>query len=267
MPAEHAACLTGDGATNLAPIARMATVLAPHVPAVASAFRDGGGVPYEAFRPEFTVTMDALSRGLMDSHLVADILPSSGVVDRLRSGARAADVGCGTGHALNLMAQHFPESTFTGYDFSAEAIDAGRKEAAEMGLSNVTFEVRDVGTLPADAFDVVFAFDSIHDQRDPAGVLQAIHTALVPGGAFVMMDIKANSALEDNLENPFAPLLYGVSTLHCMTVSLALDGAGLGTVWGEQTARRMLADAGFEVLGVHDVPDDPLDSVYVARRP
>ena len=135
-----------------------------------------------------------------------------------------------------------------------------------MGLENVTFEVRDAAALPEGEFDFVFAFDSIHDQRDPAGVLRSIHAALVPGGIFVMMDIKANSALEDNVGNPFAPLLYGVSTLHCMTVSLALDGAGLGTVWGEQTARRMLDEAGFEVLGVHDVPDDPMDSVYVARR-
>jgi SAM-dependent methyltransferase len=267
MPAEHAACLTGEGATNMAPIARMVSVLAPHVPAVEAAFRNGGGVPYEAFRPEFTVTMDALSRGLMDGHLISGILPSTGdVPDRLRAGARAADVGCGTGHALNLMARQFPASHFTGYDFSAEAIDAGRQEAAAMGLENVAFEVRDAAALPEGEFDVVFAFDSIHDQRDPAGVLRAIHAALVSGGTFVMMDTKANSALEDNVGNPFAPLLYGVSTLHCMTVSLALDGAGLGTVWGEQTARRMLADAGFEVLGVHDVPDDPMDSVYVCRR-
>ncbi|WP_019874309.1 class I SAM-dependent methyltransferase [Sporichthya polymorpha] len=266
IPAEHAACLTGGGPTDLAPMARMATVMAPHVPAVATAFREGGGVPYEAFRPEFTVTMDLLSRGLLDGHLLQDILPTAGLVEQFRAGARVADIGCGTGHAINLMAGEFPASTFTGFDFSAEAVDAGRKEAAELGLSNATFEVRDVSTLPEGSFDVVFAIDSIHDQRDPAGVLRAVHDALAPGGTFVMIDIKANSALEDNLDNPFAPLLYGISTLHCMTVSLALGGAGLGTVWGEQTARTMLAEAGFEVLAVHDVPDDPLDSVYVSRR-
>ncbi len=179
---------------------------------------------------------------------------------------RVADVGCGTGHAINLMAATFPASTFHGFDFAVDAVEAGRKEAAEMGLANATFEVRDVAALPEASFDVVFAFDSIHDQKDPAGVLRAIHDALVPGGQFVMMDIKANSALEDNIGNPFAPLLYGISTLHCMTVSLALGGAGLGTVWGEQLARQMLADAGFTVDAVHDVPDDPMDSIYLARR-
>jgi hypothetical protein len=80
-----------------------------------------------------------------------------------------------------------------------------------------------------------------------------------------MMDIKAASNLEDNLDNPLAPFLYAVSTLHCMTVSLARDGAGLGTVWGEQLARRMLADAGFGDVRVHDVPDDPLNQIYLAR--
>jgi hypothetical protein len=79
------------------------------------------------------------------------------------------------------------------------------------------------------------------------------------------MDARASGHLEENLDNPFAPLLYGISTLHCMTVSLARDGAGLGTVWGEELAREMLADAGFGAVEVHEVPDDPLDSLYVAR--
>lgn len=267
LPAEHAACLTGGGPSDLSPMARITSLAAQHVGGVARAFREGGGVPYEAYRPEFTEVMDGLSRGLMDGVLIDAIVPMDPELPgRLTAGVRAADVGCGTGHAVNLLAQAFPASTFTGFDFSEEAIGAARKEAAEMGLSNATFEVRDVAALPAGTFDVVFAFDSIHDQKDPAGVLRAVHDALVPGGQFVMMDIKANSALEDNIGNPFAPMLYGISTLHCMTVSLALDGAGLGAVWGEQTARRMLEEAGFTVEGVHDVPEDPMDSVYLARR-
>jgi hypothetical protein len=112
----------------------------------------------------------------------------------------------------------------------------------------------------------VFAFDAIHDQADPAGALHRVHDALEPGGVFVMFDTKAATALEDNVGNPFAPWLYAVSTLHCMTVSLARGGAGLGTAWGEQLALRMLADAGFVDVTVSDVPDDPVDVLYVARR-
>jgi SAM-dependent methyltransferase len=268
LPAEHAVCLTGPGSSNLAPISQLPALLGPHVGGIVRAFREGGGVPYEDFRPDFTEAMDAMSRGLMDGQLLDGILPAAGELPaRLAAGVRGADIGCGTGHAMNLMARAYPRSTFVGFDISADAIGRARQEAAQWGLANVTFEVLDVAELPVEPpFDVVFAFDAIHDQVDPAGVLARVHEALVPHGTFVMMDIKAASRLEDNVGNPLAPLLYAISTLHCMTVSLARGGAGLGAVWGEQLARQMLAEAGFDDVAVHDVPDDPMDSVYVARK-
>jgi SAM-dependent methyltransferase len=153
-----------------------------------------------------------------------------------------------------------------GFDIAADAIAAARAEAAAWELPNASFAVLDVAALPADPpFDVVFAFDAIHDQADPAGVLAAVRRALMPDGVFAMFDVKAASRLEDNLDNPFAPWLYAVSTLHCLTVSLAEGGAGLGTMWGDELARAMLADAGFRTVTVHDVPDDPMDVLYVAR--
>ncbi len=268
LPAEHAACLTGPGAANLAPVARVGTLLAGHVAGVARAFRTGGGVPYEAYRPEFTTVMDGLSRGLLDGQLLDGIVPLvPGLAERLAAGGRVADIGCGTGHAVTLLARAFPRSTVVGYDIAADAIDRARAEAAAWGLTNATFEVLDVAALPADPpFDAVFAFDAIHDQADPAGVLAAVRRALTPDGVFAMMDVKAASRLEDNLGNPLAPWLYAVSTLHCLTVSLAYGGAGLGTVWGEELARTMLTDAGFGDVAVHEVPEDPMDSLYVARR-
>jgi len=269
LPAEHALCLAVEGSSNLAPLSRITTLLAKHVDGVLDAARTGSGVPYEAFRPEFTGVMDAISRGALDGQLLDGILPLvAGLVDRLDAGIRVADVGCGTGHAVNLMAQAFPRSTFVGYDLAPDAIEAATAEAAGLGLANVSFEVLDVAALPGDPpFGAVFAFDAIHDQVDPAGVLAGVHAALVPGGTFVMLDIKASSELEGNRTNPLAPWLYGVSTLHCMTVSLAHGGAGLGTVWGEQRARALLAEAGFVGIEVLDVPDDPLDSLYVCRTP
>jgi SAM-dependent methyltransferase len=268
LPPEHAACLTGAGAGNLAPISRITTLLAAHVGGVADAFRTGGGVPYVRFRPEFTDVMDEVSRGLFDGQLLDGVLPLTGdLPGRLATGARVADVGCGTGHAVNVLARAYPRSDFVGYDIASDAIEKARSEAAGWGLRNASFEVCDAGRLPSDPpFAAVFAFDAIHDQADPAGVLARIHRALEPGGVFAMLDIKAATALEDNLGNPFAPWLYGVSTLHCLTVSLASGGAGLGAVWGEELARRMLAEAGFADISVHDVPDDPLDSLYVAHR-
>lgn len=269
LPAEHAVCLTGDGEMNIAPLSLMSSHLAKFVEPVANVFRDGGGVPYSAYRPEFTDVMDGLSRPMFDGILVDGVVPLAGdLPERLTAGVRVADIGCGTGHTTNLLAQAFPTSDFVGYDLAEDAIDRGRSEAGEWGLSNVTFEVLDVIQLPTEEpFGAAFAFDAIHDQADPAGVLARVFAALSPGGIFLMFDVRASSHLERNVGNPFAPLLYAVSTLHCMPVSLASGGAGLGTVWGEELALEMLATAGFVDVEVHQVPGDPMDSLYVAHKP
>ena len=268
LPAEHAACLTGPGSANLAPYSRLSTHLAKHVDAVARAFREGGGVPYTEFRPEFTDVMDGLGRGTFDELLLAEYLPLvPGLTERLTAGARVADVGCGTGHAIVLLAGAYPASTFVGYDLAEDAIARARAEAAAAGLANARFEVRDVAQLAVEQpFDVVFVFDAIHDQVAPAEVLDRIHAALAPGGRFVMVEPGVSSTPEGNLANPLAPMLYSVSTLHCLTVSLAHGGAGLGATWGEQAARRMLAEAGFGDVAVHEAPGDPLNAVFVTSR-
>lgn len=268
LPPEHAASLTGGGAANLAPSSQLVVLLAEHVDGVTRAFREGGGVPYERFRPRFTDAMDGLGRGTYDEALIDGFLPVAGdLTAHLARGIRVADLGCGTGHVVNLMARAFPASTFVGYDLSAEAIDRARAEAASMGLTNARFEVCDVASLPAvSAFEAVFAVDAIHDQAAPATVLRRAYEALTPGGVFFMVDVNGASDLEADKENPFAPMMYAVSTLHCMTVSLAAGGAGLGTMWGRALAERMLAEAGFLDITVHDAPSDPIDLIYLAYK-
>lgn len=268
LPATHAACLTGTGAANLAPFAQLNTHLGAHVHQVADAFRAGGGVPYEEFRPEFTDVMDAVGRGGFDEVLMSEWIDlEPGVRDQLAAGARVVDVGCGTGHALVLLGGAFPASTFVGYDISQEAIDRGREEAARAGLDNVRFEVADAAELHADEpFDVAFVFDAIHDQVAPATVLRNIHQLLRPDGVFLMFEPAVSSRLEDNVAHPLAPFLYAVSTLHCLTISLAHDGAGLGAAWGAELASDMLRDAGFGDVTVHDVPNEPINALFVARR-
>ena len=131
----------------------------------------------------------------------------------------------------------------------------------------MTFDVCDAARLRVpEPFDLIFVFDAVHDQVDPDGVLRAIRSALAPGGVFFMKEPHGADALEDNMANPMAPMLYSVSTLHCMTVSLAHGGAGIGTMFGEQLARRMLAAAGFTSVDVVPAPDDPGDAVYIARK-
>jgi trans-aconitate methyltransferase len=179
------------------------------------------------------------SAGLASSDLATLGSAARRLTDQLTAGIRVADIGCGTGHTTNLLAQAFPQSTFVDYDLAEDAIDRGRTEATQYGLPNATFEVLDVTRLPAEPpLGAAFAFDAIHDQTDPAGVLARVFDALAPGGVFVMFDIRASSHLDNNVGNTLAPLLYTVSTLHCMTVSLASGGAGLGTVWGKDWRSR-----------------------------
>jgi 2-polyprenyl-3-methyl-5-hydroxy-6-metoxy-1,4-benzoquinol methylase len=212
--------------------------------------------------------MAEMSGAVFDSSLIDVVLPLvDGLVERLRSGADVADFGCGSGHAINLMAQAIPASRFTGIDFSEEAIATGIAEAARLGLTNATFESHDLTRLDKDAaYDVITAFDTIHDQAQPARVLENIHRALRPGGVLLMVDIKASSRLEDNIGVPLSTYLYTTSMMHCMTVSLALDGVGLGTVWGRQLATSMLADAGFEEVEVAEIESDVLNNYYIARK-
>jgi SAM-dependent methyltransferase len=189
-----------------------------------------------------------------------------GLLERLGRGVRVADIGCGTGHALNLMAREHPRSTFVGYDLAEDAIARATAEAQAMSLRNARFEVLDVRRLPATPpFDLITSFDSIHDQVDPSAVLRRVHDALGPDGLFLMIDFKFSSHLERNLDNPFAPLYYGTSLMHCMSVSLAEGGAGLGAVWGVELAQRMLADAGFTRADVVDSPR-PQNVIYICRK-
>ena len=266
LPPEHATCLTGTSSRNMAPASQMLTMLAARLPRVTECFRAGGGVPYSEYRPDFTEAQDASWRLLYDGLLIKGFLPVvKGLPDRLAAGIRVADVGCGTGHAINVMARAYPRSTFVGYDWGEEAVARGRDEARRMGLANARFEALDVTQMPPEpTFDLITTFDAIHDQRDPLTVLRRIAGALAPDGIYLMVEPKASSNLEDNIGNPFVPYMYAMSVLHCMTVSLAEGGVGFGTAWGEQAARRLLAEAGFGTVEVFDAPG-PQNSIYVCR--
>ena len=269
LPVEHAAALTGDGSKNMAPMAAMVPLLGRNLDGIADAFRSGGGLPYAAFAPDFTGVMDQLNRRPLDELLVDVWLPLvPGLPDRLTTGARVADVGCGTGHAMVVLAKAFPASTFTGYDIAADALERARAEAAAESLPNVSFERADAAALhPDEPLDVVFAIDAVHDQADPAAMLRGIHDALAPGGRFVMIDMAASSDLAENVGNPLAAWIYTISTLHCLTVSLAEGGAGLGAAWGQELAVRMLGEAGFTTVEVMRAPGQALNLIYATERP
>jgi trans-aconitate methyltransferase len=210
--------------------------------------------------------MDRRSRPRYDELLFSTYLGHpEGLLARLEAGIRVADVGCGTGYCVALMAARFPRSTVVGYDVSAPALAEARAAVAARGLANASFVVQDLARFAPEApLDLVTAFDAIHDQADPAGVLRRIRAALAPGGLFLMVDVSASSELADNVGVPMAAHLYAVSTMHCMSVSLAGGGPGLGAAWGHQLATRMLEEAGFASVQLFERVD-PVNSLYVAR--
>jgi SAM-dependent methyltransferase len=268
LPAHRAGVLTRvAGPNNLALVAQFIPLLSEVEQKVIGCFRAGGGLPYSEF-PRFHSLMAEMSGVVFDAALIDVVLPLvDGLPERLRSGADVADFGCGSGHAVNVMARAFPASRFTGLDFSDEAIAAGTEEAVRLGLGNAKFERHNLTELDKVAvYDVITVFDAIHDQAQPARVLENIYRALRPGGVLLMADVKASSRLEDNVDVPMSTYLYATSLMHCMTVSLALDGAGLGAVWGSQLATSMLGDAGFDEVRVVEVESDPINYYYIGRK-
>lgn len=268
LPASRAACLTrAAGPDNFAKTAQFISLLGEVEKRIVECFREGGGVPYEAF-PRFHTLMAEESTATHDAALVDGVLPLvPGSLGKLEAGIDVLDVGCGQGHAVNLMAQAFPRSRFTGLDIAEDAIEVGRAEARRLGLDNAHHEVRDVARLDETArYDLVTAFDAIHDQAAPADVLAGVHEALRPRSPFLMVDFAASSHVHQNIDHFLAPFLYTVSCMHCTSVSLAEGGVGLGTMWGEETARHMLHDAGFADVAVERLEDDPLNYYYVATK-
>ena len=268
LPAEHAAALTREARpNNLAATAQWIPVLASVEDEVVDCFERGGGVPYSSYE-RFHAVMAEESDQSVVAVLIDCILPGvPGAVEALERGIDVLDVGCGSGRALNLMAKTFPKSRFTGFDLSSEGIGAAKAEARANGLDNVHFAVRDVSELEVDdAFDLITAFDAIHDQARPDAVLAGISRALRSDGTFLMQDIMGSSHVHEDRENPMAPFLYTISCMHCMTVSLSADGAGLGAMWGKEVACRMLGDAGFGRIQVEELPHDAMNYYYIARK-
>ena len=205
--------------------------------------------------------LDAIDAMAVDH--VLSLLP--GVTERLAEGIDVADVGCGWGAQLNLLARRFPASRFVGFELhEASALRTARLVADQHGLTNVQFQQQDATTLAgADKFDLVLTFDAIHDQARPDLALRGIVRSLKPAGVYVGVDISGSSTLANNLDDPLDVFKYTWSVMYCMTVSLAYGGMGLGTVWGEELARKMMTEAGFSDVRTVHLPGDLINCYHL----
>jgi ubiquinone/menaquinone biosynthesis C-methylase UbiE len=271
LPPEHAAYLTRlAGADNLAVFSQYIAELGSVEGLVLECFRKGGGVPYEKFARFHEVMAEDSGQSVM-SALETHILPLvPGLSASLARGIEVLDVGCGRGLIVARLAELYPGSRFRGLDFSPEATDFARRNAAARDLKNVEYLTADAARLedhiPPASIDLLTTFDAIHDQARPLEVLKQIHRALKPDGVYLMQDIKGSSHVHKNMDHPIAPLLYTVSCMHCMTVSLAYGGEGLGAMWGEEKTREYLERAGFRSVDKKELAHDIQNNWYVVRK-
>jgi len=271
LPDEHAASLTrAAAAENMAVFTQYISHLGTVEDDVLECFRHGGGVPYERFGRFHEIMAEDSGQSVMSS-LEAHVIPLvPGLDDRLSEGIRVLDLGCGRGRILNRLAELYPQSRFAGIDLSDDAVAFARAEASTTGLTNVSFAVADLSDFDEKAepesFDLITTFDAVHDQAQPFRLLKGIHRALAADGVYLMQDIHGSSFVHRNLDHPLGTLLYTISCLHCMTVSLAQGGEGLGAMWGEEKAREYLERAGFRSIETKRLAHDVQNNWYVVRK-
>ena len=237
-----------------------------HMP---ESFRTGIGRDYDSHGPDGAVGIERGFEPWNTANLIDRVLPAvDGLVDALTAGARVADIGCGTGGAVLLMAKAFPASTFTGYDISHHALARANERLVASTLSNASFADPRTNPLPTDrSLGFVTTFDCIHDMTHPAEMMHAIRTSLADDGVWLLVDIKAHDTFELNAtKNPMASLLYGISVLSCMSSAMsAPDGAGLGTLGlSASTAEAMAHEAGFTQFKKLNV-DHAVNAFYEIR--
>lgn len=245
LPPEHALFLSSEGSPYyMGGWFDMIPEAMSRIDALAEVAREGGGIPFSEFGAEAIRGIDRGNTPSQTIFLISRWLPAvPGLIDRLEAGIRVADVGCGSGTVARLIADAYPASSVVGIDPSEKSLLEARKRGAH--LTNLSFVASSASDL-ADhgSFDLITTFDVVHDMSDPLGGMKGIRTALNEKGVYLMAEPNASSNLEDNLDDRGA-MLYGISTMHCLTQSLAEGGAGLGTAWGRQLAEDYAARAGF----------------------
>ncbi|GAC1511660.1 MAG: class I SAM-dependent methyltransferase [Candidatus Dormibacteraceae bacterium] len=261
LPRGHAEVLDDpDSVSFLAPVGRAMVGIGRVMPDVAEAFRTGGGVPYEAYGAEMRGAISSLNRPMFLNLLGSQWFPALPDVDRrLRSDppARVADVGCGTGWSSIAIAKAYPLAEVDGIDLDSASIDDARRNAEASGVGGrLKFETRDAGDPNlAGSYDLVTAFETIHDMSNPVATLRAMRALRKPDGAVVIADEKVAeefTAPGDELER----FMYGWSAVHCLPVGMGPQSAGTGTVMRPSRLREYARAAGFAEVQILPIEND-----------
>ncbi|MBX5065077.1 class I SAM-dependent methyltransferase [Rhizobium lentis] len=234
-------------------------------PKVAEAFRTGKGLGWHEHSACLFRGTERFFRPGYNSHLVNEWIPAlSGVEEKLKAGANVADVGCGHGASTILMAQAYPASRFTGFDYHGPSIEKAKAAAKDAGVADrVTFEQGSAAEFPGRGYDMVAIFDCLHDMGDPVGAGRHVKETLGPNGIWLIVEPFAHDHLKDNL-NPVGRVYYGASTMICTPASLSQEvGLGLGAQAGEMKLRKVALDAGFTHF--RRATETPFNMVFEVR--
>jgi SAM-dependent methyltransferase len=216
-------------------------------PKITEAFKTGRGVGWHEHSPCLFKGTERFFRAGYAAHLVQEWLPAlTGVVDKLKTGGRVADVGCGHGASTIVMAKAFPNSQFVGFDYHGPSVERARAAAKEAGVDgNTRFEVAPAKEYPGNGYDLVAFFDCLHDMGDPMGASQHVRESLAPDGTWLIVEPAADDNIEGNL-NPVGRIFYAASTMICVPASLSQEvGLALGAQAGERRLRDVVLGGGF----------------------
>ncbi|MBV7697877.1 methyltransferase domain-containing protein [Streptomyces sp. TRM70350] len=267
LPAEHAPALADEwGPMFLGGVYQMVPAALTPYERLCEAFRHGGGVRQSDYPGILWDGMSRFTGSWFESVMVDDWLSTfPHVVEKLERGIDVADVGCGAGRALIVLAEAFPRSRFTGFDNFPAQVERARRNAEQAGVADrVTFETVDATEGLPGRYDLVTTFDVIHDSAEPKRLLAAVRAAVKDDGDYLMLEINCEDRPQDNV-GPVATMLYGFSMFYCMTTSLANDGAALGTCgMPEAVVRSLCAEAGFSDVA-RSPADDPFNVLYDIR--
>src|SRR5437588_5225621 len=266
LPAEHALALANeDSPAFVCGAFELATASLKSESQIESAFRTGAGFGWHQHDLGVSTGCERFFRPGYNANLVSSWLPAlEGVEAKLGVGAKVADVGCGLGASTRLMAQAYPRSRFTGFDYHPESIELARQKAKDAGLQDrATFEVAKAAAFPGSGYDLIAMFDCLHDMGDPVGAARHVRQALAADGTWLIVEPIAGDRVEQNL-NPVGRAYYAFSTFLCTPNSLSQDvGLALGAQAGESRIRDVATAGGFKHF--RRVAETPFNLVYEAR--
>jgi 2-polyprenyl-3-methyl-5-hydroxy-6-metoxy-1,4-benzoquinol methylase len=235
------------------------------VPHIEKAFKSGGGLLWGDNDPDLFIGVERFFRPGYAAHLIASWIPSlNGIEEKLKTGGKVADIGCGHGASTVIMAQAYPNSHFSGFDNHAKSIETARQRAKEAGVSErVTFETANASDFPDQQYDLITFFDCLHDMGDPVGAAKRAYQTLSPTGSAMIVEPMAGNTVEENF-NIIGRTFSGASTLCCTANSLALGGPALGAVAPESVIRDVVMAGGFTEF--RRATETPFNRIFEARK-